>query len=275
MQRSSIVRANDESAGQDRIHGPQAAPAGVRARQGTGSPADGDEARRAEAERKFLAAEASREERAREWQAEKAGLRIVEPDGDQSSSLSAVDSEREPEPKAETQTPEVEPEAPIVHESVATAASDVDADVGDGQDAPANPCIDAGVYFMCVTAGSTFTPRFERKKDGETLLRWCFYLTVTEGSETGTELPFYLNKPKGERLSTNSKLAAAWIAVMGTRPPVDLAKRDPATWLSGKVLECEVATVEKDWQGKPKHELLQYSKVARVVRCVSAIEVDS
>ena len=75
---------------------------------------------------------------------------------------------------------------------------------------------------------------------------------------------FFLNV-RGKN-SPRSSMVAAYAAATGRRPPKDLSRRRPSSYLGNCVLEVETVTVVTDEKGQLRSEVLHYSRVKRVVR---------
>ena len=86
-----------------------------------------------------------------------------------------------------------------------------------------------------------------------------------EGPCFGLPLFFFLNKLDGPRMSPNSTLVKAFVAVTGKRPPRGLNRRRPNWFLADCELAVEVVTVTQDRHGQPHPEVLRYSRVKHIV----------
>ena len=127
------------------------------------------------------------------------------------------------------------------------------------QNRDSNALIPPGTYRLVLLEVETFR-RFGQN-------RWCAYFAVVGSSEhEGTELPLFLNPPRGKHLSPDSKLAATWVVATGERPPRNLGERDPTEYLAGHSFEARVVTVSQDPQKQGRPRQLHYSKIDRLLR---------
>jgi hypothetical protein len=89
---------------------------------------------------------------------------------------------------------------------------------------------------------------------------------VSPGEAYGVEVPFYLpRKPAEARPRRAWAITAAWIAATGRRPPKNLARLHPRSFLGERVLVVRVADVERDYTGAAVPEAARYSRVRAVL----------
>jgi len=98
---------------------------------------------------------------------------------------------------------------------------------------------------------------------------WICWFQVVEGGELGTEIAMYLARPpkeKERRARRGWKLSAVYAIATGRRPPRNIARLNPETYLASKVFLAKVVTVERDQFGSEVPHAARYSKVKRLVR---------
>ena len=88
---------------------------------------------------------------------------------------------------------------------------------------------------------------------------------VQPGPRQGLLLAMWLNIPGG-RARMSSSMARAWVIATGERPPPDLRRRRPSSYLAGCYFEAHVRTVSKDLDGVERPEAASYSRIAHLRR---------
>lgn len=98
---------------------------------------------------------------------------------------------------------------------------------------------------------------------------WVCWWLVVEGDHAGVELPMYLPRPpkdREERLGRGWAMSAAYAVATGRRPPKNLARLSPATYLADKQFTVKVVSVERDQFGNVVPPGARYSRVRCLVR---------
>jgi hypothetical protein len=95
---------------------------------------------------------------------------------------------------------------------------------------------------------------------------WAVTFVITDGPHVGKRLPMFLNLPEGYRLRRSHHLAAAYVCATGRRPPRDLARRPPSSFLEGCEFLAQIRTVRRDVHGVERPEEASYSKIAYLIR---------
>jgi hypothetical protein len=95
---------------------------------------------------------------------------------------------------------------------------------------------------------------------------WVITFVITEGPHVGKPLPMFLNVPEGYRVRRSHHLAAAYMCATCRRPPRDLARRAPSSFLEGCEFLAKVMTVRRDVHGVEVAEEASYSRVAYLIR---------
>jgi hypothetical protein len=85
----------------------------------------------------------------------------------------------------------------------------------------------------------------KQKMFGRTV--WIVQMRVIEGEHTGVALPWYLNAiPKGKRPTPGFHLCSAFAIATERRPPKDLWRRRPSSFLKGCAFLARVRSITRD-----------------------------
>jgi hypothetical protein len=95
---------------------------------------------------------------------------------------------------------------------------------------------------------------------------WRCLWRVVEGDHAGAESTMWLNIPgKSDSVRRGHAVAQAYVVATGRRPPRDLNRRRPSSYLGGCVFRARVRTVRRDMHGIKWPEKASYSKVNHLI----------
>jgi hypothetical protein len=98
---------------------------------------------------------------------------------------------------------------------------------------------------------------------------WICWFQISTGEHQGAEVPFYMTKPtdeKSRRMRRGWKVSTTYAVATGRRPPKNIARLNPKTYLAEKVFLVKVGAVPTDFQGNEVPEAARYSKIKTLVR---------
>ncbi|MGH0033924.1 MAG: hypothetical protein ACQGVK_02735 [Myxococcota bacterium] len=99
--------------------------------------------------------------------------------------------------------------------------------------------------------------------------RWQTTWRIVEGPEAGKELFFFIPAlPKGGRPKPGYKMYGVYCIATDRRPPRDLWRRNPESFLRGALFEARVGQMKQDFQGTEIPEPARYSVIRVLVRRV-------
>ena len=105
-----------------------------------------------------------------------------------------------------------------------------------------------------------------------TSFRWKTVWKIVEGPEAGKPLLFYIPAlPPGSPPKPGYKMFGVYCVATTRRPPKDLWRRNPKSFLSGAFFEVRVGQVKRDFQGAEIPEPARYSVIRALVRRVDGV----
>ena len=129
------------------------------------------------------------------------------------------------------------------------------------------PLVPPGEYTLAF-AGETrfFHPIWKRTV-------WHISMKIMdEGEHFGKIIPYYLNAiPKGKRPTSGWYITSAFLIATETRPPKDLWRRHPQSFMEGCAFLARVKTAKRDSHGVELPEAGHKSKVECLVKRVAGI----
>lgn len=105
--------------------------------------------------------------------------------------------------------------------------------------------------------------------------RWKTVWRVVEGSEAGKELLYYIPALiPGTPPKPGFKMYGVYCVATGRRPPRDLWRRNPKSFLAGALFLARVGKVKRDFQGAEIPEPARYSVIRALIRRVGGVPKD-
>lgn len=99
---------------------------------------------------------------------------------------------------------------------------------------------------------------------------WVVRMRVTAGEHAGVTLPWYLNAiPKGKRPTSGFNLCSAFLIATERRPPLDLWRRRPSSFLKDCAFIARVRTKTRDRHHVELPEAGHSSKIECLVKCTA------
>jgi hypothetical protein len=96
---------------------------------------------------------------------------------------------------------------------------------------------------------------------------WVVRFQIVSGAHTGLVLPMWINVPRSDwPVRMSHTLAQVYVAATGAKPPRDLARRRPSSFLKDCAFLVHVRTVKRDMNGVERPEEASYSRVAYLIR---------
>lgn len=94
------------------------------------------------------------------------------------------------------------------------------------------------------------------------------YMEIVEGEYQGKVLFFPMSIYKNRRVAMASTMAKAWTVATGKRPPKDLYRRSPESFLKGCLFKAKVIAVTKDTDGVRRSRDSSYSRINNLIKVV-------
>jgi hypothetical protein len=96
---------------------------------------------------------------------------------------------------------------------------------------------------------------------------WVVIFQIVSGDHSGAILPMWINVPRSDwPVRMSHALAQAWVVATGAKPPRDLARRRPSSFLEDCAFQAQIRTVSRDMNRVERPEGASYSRVAYLIR---------